>query len=137
MEIKLVEDKDFLELARLTVEMYKEVNPEVNEFQATNTLVTLIGSNSFVAIGLYEDGVLLGCVTGCKHAGTVFYFSGIYMSVRNTEWTQKLIEYSFEHIKGLGFTAWEAEAGNNNIASILEKYGATKKSVRYRKEFDK
>lgn len=133
MDIRLIEDKDFIDLVDLNAKMYSEIDPSINAFQATNTLIAMVNSNSFAAIGMYDGKILMGFVSGYR-VNDVFYFSGIYSIERGIDVIQKLIEYSFEYVEKIGCKAWEADATNNNISSILEKYGAEVKYKRYRKE---
>lgn len=137
MEIKFIPNEDFLELATLCIEMYKAIDSNINAFQAINTLVHMINNEKgFIAIGLYDDKVLLGFVIGNEFKQSVFYFSGIYVVTKNTEWVRNLIEFSFDKVKELGYTGWEVDATNDNISSIMEKYGASVKYTRYCKEFE-
>lgn len=137
MEIKLIENKDFMQLAELTVEMYAAIDPNINPFQAVNTLLAFINQGkNFTAIGLYDDEVLVGFVIGYELKEKTFYFSGIYVIIKNNEWTKKIIDFSFAHIEELGYEAWEVDATNSNVCSIMDKYGATVKYTRYRKEFE-
>ncbi len=135
MEIKIIENEDFMSLAELTVEMYQSMNININAFQAISTLTHMINNHpEFVAIGLYEDGVLLGFVFGYEGGVKVFHFAGIYTITKNNERVQKLIEFSFDWVENRGYMAWEADATNKNISSILEKYGAETMYIRYRKD---
>lgn len=137
MEIRIIENKDFIDLVQLTTEMYQEINPKINAFQATNSLIHMINNEvNFFAIGLYDEDILMGFVTGHELTETTFLFTGIYISFRNSEEIKRLIEYSFDFIKDKGYKAWEADANNANISSILEKYGASIRYTRYHKEFD-
>lgn len=136
MIIKPIENEDFLQLVDLNAEMYKSIDANINEFQATNTLMHYINQGNFVAIGLYDETALAGFVTGSQLTEKTFYFSGIYVIIKNNEWTKKLIEFSFAHIQKLGYTGWEVDATNDNISSIMEKYGAQVKYKRYHKEFE-
>lgn len=137
MELKLVQNEDFMQLATLVADMYKAIDPGINEFQAMNTLLHFINTQpNFTAIGLYDGTALAGFVLGHELNKKVFYFSGIYVIIKNNEWTKKMIDFSFAHIKQLGYSAWEVDATNSNIASIMEKYGATVKYTRYYKELD-
>lgn len=135
MEIKLVGNNDFMQLLDLNTEMYKEIDTNINSFQATNTLMAYINTKSFLAVGLYDEDVLVGFVTGIEQTTETFYFTGIYLVIKNSEWTQRLIEFSFDHIQKLGYKAWEVDSTNSNIASIMQKYGAVEKYTRFRKEF--
>lgn len=135
MEIKLIGNDDFMQLVELNAAMYKSIDSNINDFQATNTLLTLINTGkNFTAIGLYEDNVLMGLVHGFEIVPGEFNFTGLYVTTKNNEWTQKLIEYAFILIEERGYTAWEVEATNKNISSIMEKYGAKIKYTKYRKE---
>lgn len=137
MEIRLVKNEEFLELARHSASMYSAIDPNINSFQAVNTLVSFINSGTnFQAIGLYDEDKMIGMVTGVELNKTTFYFTGIYMSIKNNEQLQKLIDFSFSYIKELGYIGWEVDATNANISSIMEKYGAVPKYVRYHKEFE-
>lgn len=137
MHLKLVDNKDFLQLVDVIANMYTAIDPDINEYQAVNTLVHMINSNKdFLAIGLYDEKVLVGCVIGYAYSPSIFYFTGIYIGFKSTEWTQKLIEFSFDKIKELGYKGYEVDATNANISSIMEKYGAEVKYTRYRKEFE-
>lgn len=136
MDLRIIDNNDFIQLAELTVEMYASVDSAINSFQAVNTLMHFINSgNDFTAVGLYEDNILMGFSSG--HAiNDVFYFNGLYVSIKNSEWTQKLIDYSLDLVKTKGYKAWEVDATNENIASIMEKYGAKPRYTRYRKEIE-
>ena len=137
MEVKLINNDNFMDLVDLTIDMYDSIDTNINEFQAVNTLVSLINSNQdFTAIGLFDETVLVGFVSGIALSTVLFKYTGIHVVTKNTEWTQKLIEESFDIIKEKGYLSWEAEATNKNICSVLEKYGATIKCTVYRKEFD-
>ncbi len=137
MEIKEISNEDFMALACLRAAMYKEMDPSINSFGAVNTLVHEINTKSdFIAIGLFEDNALVGFVNGYAMSKNVFYFSGIYVIIRNNEWIKKLIDHSFTFIKDKGYSAWQVDATNGNISSIMEKYGASVKYTRYYKEMD-
>jgi len=137
MEIREILNEDFIQLVTLTAEMYKAINPNINNFGATATLVHDISNRKdFSAIGLYDGGVLKGFVTGYGESKNVFYFSGIYVIIKNNEWTKKLIDFSFAYVKNKGYSAWQVDATNGNISSIVEKYGATAKYTRYYKEME-
>lgn len=134
MDIKLIENKDFMQLAELTVDMYASMELNINAFQALNTLITSINNTKgFTAIGLYDGTALAGFITGHENGPGIFYFSGIYMVLKNTEKTKDLIEYALNMVKEREFKYWEFDATNPNIASIMEKYGAKPIYTRYRK----
>lgn len=135
MEVRLVKNEDFMQLAELVCEMYKSIDESINEFQAINTLIHSINSEkAFLAIGLYDDTALAGFVLGYEYNEKTFYFSGIYVIIKNNIQVKQLIEFSFDHIAKLGYTSWEVDATNDNICSIMEKYGAKIKYKRYRKD---
>lgn len=139
MEVRVVTNDEFLDLATLAVKMYNAIDKGINAFQAINTICHYINNNKdFAAIGLYNDkNKLVGFVTGCAFNTETYLYTGIYVDVKNTEWTQKLVEFSFDYVQNtLKYKAWEADASNENIGAILEKYGAHIKQIRYRKEFD-
>lgn len=137
MQVKLIENDDFMQLVELNAKMYSSIDSNINSFQATNTLVTFINQGiNFTAIGLYEDGVLMGFVHGYEEKPSCFCFTGLYVDVKNSEWTKKLIEFSFELIEDRGYKSWELEATNDNISSIIEKYGASIVYKKYRKEIN-
>ena len=136
MELKVLSNDNVLEFLPLVVEMYKEMDSSINQVGAIGTvMLDLLNKNDFTAIGLYIDGVLSGIVLGYYFENKTFYFSGIYVMIKNKIYTKELIEYSFEHIREKGYSAWLADATNGNISSILEKYGAKKQYTRYHKEF--
>lgn len=135
MEVKLIKNEDFIQLLPLVAEMYQAIDPNINEFQAVNTVMHQINNEkAFLAIGLYDETALAGFVLGHEYNEKTFYFSGIYVIIKNSTEVKKLIEYSFKYIEDLGYTAWEVDATNSNISSIMEKYGAVVKYTRYRKE---
>lgn len=135
MEIKEILNSDLFDLTVLTADMYKLIDPSVNNFGAMNILVHDINTKpNYFAIGLYDDDKLVGFTTGYGMSKNVFYFSGIYVIIKNNEWVKKLIDYSFAFIKDKGYSAWQVDATNGNISSIMEKYGATAKYTRYYKE---
>lgn len=134
MECRLIKNEDFMQLAELACEMYHEIDPNINQFQAVNTLLHQINNEKgFLAIGLYDDSALAGFVLGHEYNEKTFYFSGIYVIIKNSASVKQLIEFSFAKIEELGYTAWEVDATNDNVGSIMKKYGAEVKYVRYRK----
>lgn len=136
MEIRLIDNGDFIQLCLLAAKMYAEIDPSTNQFGAVNTLVNdATRQSDFKAIGLYDGDQLQGFVTGYGMNEKVFYFSGIYVMIKQNEWTKKLIDFSFDFIRIKGYSAWTADATNGNISSILEGYGAEPKYTRYYKEF--
>lgn len=137
MEVKPITDKDFLQFADLMSEMYASIDSNINQFQSVNTLIEFVRTHvDFIALGLYEGDVLLGFTCGHGIGQTkMFLFTGIYIVSKSRAETKKLIDASFDFIKDEGYLGWEADATNSNIGSILEKYGAKQKYIRYRKEF--
>lgn len=132
MEIRpIVDDNEFLALQALVVAMYKEIDPTITEFGASNTLHNFIKENDFTAIGLYKGAKLIGFTMGHFFAKKSFLFTGIYVMIRNNEWTKKLIDFSFACIKEKGYYFWLVDATNPNISSMMEKYGAMPKYTRY------
>lgn len=112
--------------------MHKAINPSTTEFGATNTIMhQILTQKDFTALGLFDEGKLIGCTFGHKFKEKSFLFSGICVIMKNNEWTKKLIEFSFAHIKMMGYDTWEVDATNPNIGSIMQKYGAVQKFVRY------
>lgn len=137
MEVKPVQNDDFLQLADLCIAMYKSIDAHINEYQSINTLVHFINNNkNFKAIGLYNKDKLIGFSMGYELNPAQFLFTGIYVSVKNTTNTRKLIDFSFQFIRDLGYTGWQVDATNPNISKIMEKYGAKVAFTRYMKEFE-
>jgi hypothetical protein len=135
VEIRLITDNEFIQLVELNAEMYAGINPDINEYRATEMLMTLIRSTEeFMSIGMFEENVLIGFVSGYKFSPTSFLFTGLYVVHKNSDWTKQLIEYCFDLIEAKGYTRWEVDATNENIASIVKKYGAEPKYTRYVKE---
>lgn len=132
MEIRpITDDNEFLALQALVVAMYKSIDSSITEFGASNTLHTFLREPDFTAIGVYRDGSLIGFTIGHLFNKKSFLFTGIYVMIRNNECIKKLIEFSFAHIKEKGYSSWLVDATNPNISSIMEKYGAQPKFVRY------
>ena len=137
MIIKTIDNDEFIDLCKLNALMYKSIDPNIDLYGATNTLMFNINNKEdFIAIGLYENGLLVGFVTGYKISKKVFHFSGICVIIKNNEWTKKLIDYCFAFIKTKGYSAWTVDATNGNISSIMEKYGAVAKYTRYYKDMN-
>lgn len=135
MQVKPIENEDMLQLCALTVRMYKEINSDINEFGAINTLMHEINTaHDFIAIGLYKDTELVGFVKGYCFSKNMFHFSGIYVIMKNNKWLKQLIEYCFALVEKKGYSAWSVDATNGNISSIMEKYGAKVTYTRYVKE---
>jgi len=133
--IQEITNKDFLSLIALNAEMYFNIDSTIDSFGATNTLMYEINSQKdFIAIGLYEEDKLIGFVKGYCFAKKLFHFSGIYVKIKNNIRTKELIEYCFKLIENKGYSAWQVDATNSNISSIMEKYGAKAKYTRYIKE---
>lgn len=137
MEIREISNDELLQLVALTTQMYKEIDPAINNFGAMATLVHDIQNKpDFFALGLFKGAELVGFTTGYGVSKKVFYFSGIYVIIKNNKHVKNLIDFSFAFIKDKGYSAWQADATNGNISSILEKYGAEAKYTRYYKEME-
>ena len=135
MEIKVIENKDFLDLVTLNAEMYKAMDSNINQVGATASLMHIVSTKEdFIAFGLFEDNKLVGFVTGYNFLNKTFHFSGIYVMIKNNRNLKKLIDFCFDYIKNKGYSTWQVDATNGNISSIMEKYGAIKKYTRYYKE---
>lgn len=117
--------------------MYAALNKGINPFQAVNTLVHSINNEKdFIAVGLYEDGVLTGFITGNAFGTDSYYFACLYMETKGNPNIVKLIDYSIDFVQNtLGYKSWILDANNENMASMAEKYGAVMDSIRYKKVF--
>lgn len=126
-----------MQLATLYVKMYEEMNVGVNPFQAVNTLVHAVNKQvGFLAVGVYEEGVLTGFIVGYEFSENVFYFASLYMTKKNSGNLKKLIDYSLAIVKDdLKYTSWVLDAHNENMALMAEKYGAELQSIRYKRVF--
>lgn len=137
MEIKPIVNSDLVQLLELAIKMYKVIDPTTNEFGAVNTVMYEINTKEdFTAIGLYDEDKLVGFMTGYCFSKKQFHFSGIYVIIKNNEWTKQLIEYCLDLIKQKGYSAWSVDTTNGNISSIVEKYGAKELYTRYIKEIN-
>lgn len=139
MEIRKLENSDFLALLPLVVEMYRAIDKNINEVGAVATVLNdMLSQQDYLVLGMFDEGKLSGFVAGHyfqqNSEQKTFYFSAIYVMIKNKIQTKELIEYAFEYIKSKGYSAWLADATNGNISSILEKYGASIKYTRYYKE---
>lgn len=130
-EIKVVTDSDFDKLCMLTVAMYKAIDPNITPFGAINSLMYFVTQEDFTVIGLFKNNELVGFTFGYKFETKRFLFAGIYVMIKNNERTKKIIDFSFAYIKEIGYTSWQVDATNPNIGSIMQKYGAVQKFVRY------
>ena len=132
MDLRTLTDNDFDQLCELAVAMHKAINPATTAFGAINTLMhDVLTQEDFIAIGLFDGDKLVGCTFGHKFETKKFLFSGICVIIKNNEWTKKIIDFSFAYIKEKGYTSWQVDATNPNIGSIMLKYGAVQKFVRY------
>lgn len=128
MDLRVIIDNEFDQLMNLVFKMYKDINADITPFGAANTLMhDILTREGFLAIGLFnDDNTLVGFSTGYsetnKFEKKLFYFSGIYVIMRNNRNLKKLIDFSFAKIKELGYTNWLVDATNPNILSILKKY---------------
>lgn len=135
MEIKEITNDDIRQLIDLYISMLQSIDPKINDFGAINTLVYDIGNKpDYTAIGLYEGDKLIGFTSGYGKQNKLFHFSGIYVIIKNNVWIKKLIDFSFNLIEEKGYSAWQVNATNGNISSIMEKYGAIPKYTKYHKE---
>ena len=131
MEIRIVTDNEFDQLCNLTVAMYKSIDPSITAYGAINTLLYFTTQENFICVGLFENNKLIGFTFGHKFKTKCFLFSGIYVIIKNNRHLKKLIGFSFAYIKDLGYTSWVVDATNDNIGSIMQKYNAISKFVRY------
>jgi len=137
--IRLLTNSDFLDVLPLNLEMHRCINASVNSVGATATLINdIMTKNDCIIIGLFDDvsNKLIGFTSGYGMEKNIFYFSGIYVIIKNNDKTKKLIDFSFDYIKQMGYTSWEVDTRNENISSIMEKYGAKKVYTRYHKDFN-
>ncbi len=129
VDVRLIKDEEFLSLAI----MYVKMNEPVAAAPALYSLTHDLTAKDFTAIGLYENDVLSGFVTGYALSHKTFYFSGIYVKVKNKN-VGKLIDYSIKYAKELGYKSCEANCTNSNIQSILIKKGAYVMYTRVKRE---
>ena len=133
INIKIIKDNDFIALAKLYAEMNKQIPTPVSCTASVFSLSNDLTKKDFMAMGLYDDDKLIGFVTGYALSKVTFYFSGIYVELRNSN-VSALIERSFSYVDGLGYKNWEADCTTENIKSILSKQGAYVMHTRMRKE---
>lgn len=132
-EIKHIQNDDFLQLANLYAQMCKHLPQPMNDYAAVKVLTDdIMKQKDFKAIGYYEGNELKGFVTGYALNEKKFYFSGIYVIIKNMN-LKKLIDYSFERVELDGYESWEMDCTNKSISSIMEKYGAKPVYTRYAK----
>lgn len=137
IEIKDVTNEDMLQFMELNVLMYKSIDPTINDFGAINTVVYEINTKEdFIAVGIYENDLLVGFMKGYCFSKKLFHFSGIYVIMKNNKSLKELIEHCLDLVKQKGYSAWSVDTTNSNISSIVEKYGATVSYTRYIKEFN-
>lgn len=135
MEFRPITNEEFIKFAMLNALMYQEIAPDINEYQATNTLTALVSSNkNFLGLGAYEDDELVGFSHGINISAKTYEFTGLYMLPTFRKHISGLIEYSFAYIKDLGYIKCEVDSTNPNMSSIMEKYDASVKYTRYTKE---
>ena len=133
-KINSIPNEQFMDLALLYVEMNKVLSHAIPAAPALYTLThDLATKPNFIALGLYEDEQLNGFVTGYALSEKTFYFSGIYVKIKNRN-AKLLIEESFKYIEDMGYISWEADCNNEQISSILTKYGAKPMYTRFKKE---
>lgn len=134
--IKFIPDSDFGQLLILHAEMHKIIDPQTTDFGAANTLMFEINTKEdFIAVGLYADNnELIGFITGYCFTKKLFHFSGLYVKIKNNIGTKELLDYCDKLVFDKGYSAWQVDATNSNISSIMEKYGAKAKYTRYIKE---
>lgn len=136
MEIRTLTDNDFFKLLEMYLAMGKSIDVKFTDYQIISTLVNSVATYpTFVAFGMFDNGKMIGMSCGWGTNNAKFYFSGLYIEKQYRLKVQKLIDHSFEAIKKAGYKGWEIDATNENIASIMEKYGAKPTSTKYCKEF--
>lgn len=123
--IRKLENDDLLELIPLYVALCQSIEKDWPTFVAVNALIEDINrKKGFTAFGLFEDNKLVGFMTGYYFTKKQFHFSGIYVKIKNTSKLKDLIDFSLSEIKKKGYSSWSSNATNDNIRSIMQKYGA-------------
>lgn len=134
MEIRRLNNSDFLALCSLQVEFYETLPVPADAFVAIDTLTTDAKCKfDFRAWGLFENDLLVGFVTGYANTKKSFYFSGLYVIIRLNRNLKKFIDFCFNEVETDGYTSWEVDCTNSNITSMMEKYGAAPIYTRYTK----
>ena len=131
--IRYITNNDFLQLATLYAEYSTKLPVTLNPAAATFILTKdMVERQDFRAVGYFEKDILKGFVIGYAISKKEFYFSSIYVIIKNIE-LKNLIEFCFAEIKEAGYESWEADCTNKGITSILTKYGAKPIYTRYKK----
>lgn len=135
-KVKVIPNEEFTELALLYIELGKVLACPLTSAQSLYTLThDLANQTDFIALGLYEEGELNGFITGYAISKKTFYFSGLYVKIKNKNATL-LINESLRYIEDMGYSGWEADSNQEQMSSILIKYGAKQLYVRFKKGAD-
>lgn len=129
--IRLLNNDDFKTLVPLYVKMFEEIFPDMSSYHAVESLMESIRFKECVRIiGAERDGELVGFAVGNQINDDVYYFSALYLAVKNTSLTQELIEYALNIAKNMGYSKWVVDTRNSNIESIMKKYDGQQVFVR-------
>jgi hypothetical protein len=128
---RVLNDKDFLDLLRLYIEMYKTIAPHYTNSYVSIILAEEMKQDRFIAYGVFQGDTLIGFITGYAIRETEFFNSGLYCESKIK--VKNLIK-SFElWLISRGYTSWSTEA-KGHIKSLAYKFGAIVENIRYKKE---
>ena len=132
--IKFIDESDFIPLLKLYIKYQNLVNPGNPNTTLANGLLSELSYEGSQAIGLYKYNELRGFIIGKMKSDEIFHFTSIYVEPRYRIYVRKLLDYSEDYIKGLGYSAWVSESHTKEGINLLSKYGAKIEEIKYYKE---
>lgn len=133
--LKILTNEDIGDFLILAQKMYKEIGSPLNSYEIITSLLSLArDKNLFTIFGYFIGDKLEGILFGYGTTANIFYILGLYSTASNNFALTKLLRYSKEKLKQLGFQYFEADTKNDKIAKLLQKYNAKILEVKYRGE---
>jgi hypothetical protein len=129
--IRVLNDKDFLPLLSLYIEMYKVIDSSLSTSVVTIILCDELKQPDFIAYGVFHNDTLVGFLSGYTIKESEFFNSGLYCSFKTK--VQGLFAFSENDLRKRGYTSWSTEA-RGHIKSLAPKLGAKIEYIKYKKE---
>jgi hypothetical protein len=132
VQIKDLENKDFLDLVNLYVNLKDHVYCYKKDVYIT--IASLVNDSfkpCFTAVGLYSLDRMVGFVTGFAKSSDEFFISSLYIKEGYRKNLSTLFYYFTDKVKSFGYTSYRLDSNSKNISSVMEKLGSVKTIVQY------
>ena len=133
MNIKLIQDKSFIELSKLFYEYNQYLTTKYNHNSSIKILISELDKVDSQALGLFKGAKLVGFTLGHKYSEDLFYFSSMYIKPKYRYYMKNLFLASEANIKSR-YSGWVSHSSTPSGINMHSKMGATPIEIKYYKE---